>query len=88
VTPSQLLEAAPVHSIGEAAVILALDGRKDGGRSIVRTLIREGKLALVDDTQPVHRWTVSTVELQRYIAHGPRRPATDDPFRLSPREAS
>ena len=69
-----------VFSLGAAAHILALDVtttgkiRKDGGRGDIRQLIRDGKLAPVDPTQPEHRWTVSAVELERYIAEGPRKP--------------
>lgn len=74
-TPSELLAAAPVHSISESALILGLRRRNgEPNRRTVHELIRTGSVRLVDPDQPIQRWTISTVELERYIAEGPRRP--------------
>lgn len=81
-TPSELLANAPVHSIGETALILGFR-RKDGTpyREPVRELVRSGGLRLVDPEQPVTRWCVSTVEIERYIREGRRKGADVIPIR-------
>ena len=72
-TPSELLASAPVHTVGETALILGFR-KKDGSpyRDPIRQLVRSGAIRLVDPEQPVTRWTVSTIEIERYIAHGRR----------------
>lgn len=72
-TASELLAASPVQSISNAARILGLMRRNgEPNRRVVHDLIKVGAIRLVDPGQPIQRWTVASVELERYIAHGPR----------------
>jgi hypothetical protein len=62
-----------VFGISNTAIILGqLRRNGEPNRAAVHELIRSGALALVDPTQPITRWTVSAVEIRRYIEHGPR----------------
>lgn len=73
-SPAELLESKAVHSISSAAIVLDLRRRNgEPYRAAVHALIRSGAIRLVDPDQPVTRWTVSSAELARYIAEGPRR---------------
>lgn len=81
-TPSELLEAAPVHSINDTARILGLIRRNgEPYRAAVHELIRKGAIRLVDPDVPIQRWTVSSAELRRYVEFGPRRGADVVPIR-------
>lgn len=72
-TPADLLASKPVHSISSAAIVLDLRRRNgEPYRAAVHQLIRSGAIRLVDPSQPIQRWTISTAELARYIAEGPR----------------
>lgn len=74
-TPTELLERAPVHGLSNVAIILGhLRRNGEPNRDVVRELIRSGALALVDPTQPITRWTISSAEIRRYLDEGPRRP--------------
>lgn len=74
-TPSELLDSAPVHTASDVAIILRFLRRNgEPNRRAVHELIRSGAIRVIDPSQPVQRWTVSTAELRRYIAEGPRRP--------------
>lgn len=70
-TPSQLLDEHVVLTIGQVATVLGYDHYRDGGRRVVRGLIVDGKLRVVDSDQPPHRWVVSAVEVRRYIEGAP-----------------
>lgn len=72
-TPAELLDHSPVQSCSDAAHILKLYRRNgEPNRRAVHSLVRSGAIAVVDSSQPIHRWTISSVELRRYIADGPR----------------
>ena len=74
-TPQEMLDKYPVQTIGRTAIILGLLRRNgDPNLEVVRRMVRAGHLRLVDPTQPVHRWTIASTELRRYIAEGPRMP--------------
>lgn len=68
-SPTELLDSAPVHTLGNTARILALDiGVKPStARRRVLDLVDAGRLRLVDPTVPATRRTISTAELRRYI---------------------
>jgi hypothetical protein len=69
----------PVQSLNDTARILCLFRRNgEPNRDALRTLIREGKLRVIDPTQPPHRWTVATAEIHRYINQGPRCDGVED----------
>lgn len=72
-TPSELLHGSPVQSITDAAIILRLIRRNgEPNRRAVHDLIKSGAIAIIDPTQAIHRWTIASTELERYIAEGPR----------------
>lgn len=77
-TPAELLANNVVLNSLQLAVALGL-GHSRGAvkglpdRQRARDLIRSGALQVVDPSQPPNRWTVSVVEVQRYLAEGPRR---------------
>jgi hypothetical protein len=76
-TPAELLDWSPVQSINDTARILFPPLRNgDPNRRAVHDLIRSGAVAVIDETQPIQRWSISTAELRRYIAEGPRRVAS------------
>lgn len=65
------------YTVGETARILGhVNRRGQPRRDVIYALIRDGKLRLVDPTQPLTRWTVSIAELERYVEHGPRKEAS------------
>lgn len=86
VTPAELLDGHVVLTPHQVAVVLGLTvtrGPRRGEPDVrrARHLIRTGALAVVDAAQPPTRWTVSTAEVRRYIAAGPRRhPSLDRPL--------
>lgn len=81
-TPTELLESKPVHSINSAAIVLDLKLRNgEPYRAAVHALIRKGAIRIVDPDQPITRWTISSAELARYIEHGPRKGADIIPIR-------
>jgi hypothetical protein len=81
-TPTELLESKHVHSMNSAAIVLdLLDGQGRPRRDLVHKLIRSGAIRLVDPDQPVTRWTISSAELRRYAAEGPRKGADIVPIR-------
>lgn len=81
-TPAELLDARPVHSINDTARILGLHRRNgDPYRAAVHQLIREGAIRIVDPAVPITRWTVSSAEIRRYVEHGRRTGADIVPLR-------
>lgn len=44
-------------------------------------LMQSGVIAVVDPTQPTHRWSVSAGEIRRYLRSGPRTGADIVPLR-------
>lgn len=73
-TPAELLDGSPVQSCTDVAIILKLHRRNgDPNRRAVHALIRSGAIDVVDPTQPIHRWTVASSEIRRYIESGPRQ---------------
>lgn len=73
-TPADLLDGSPVQSINSTAIILHLRRRNgEPNRRAVHDLIRSGAIRVIDPSQPIQRWTVSTAELRRYITEGPRQ---------------
>lgn len=81
-TPAQLLDSAPIHSITATAIILGCRRRNgDPDRRVVHQLIRSGAIRLVDPDQPIQRWSVSSTEIRRYIEHGARKGADIVPIR-------
>jgi len=75
-TPGELLESSPTHSINGTARILSLIRRNgEPNRQAVYDLIRTGRLHLIDQHQPIQRWTISQQELRRYINGTDRKTA-------------
>lgn len=73
-TPSELLHGSPVQSCTTTAIILHLFRRNgEPNRRAVHDLIRKGKIVVVDPTEPIHRWTIASTEIERYVADGPRK---------------
>jgi hypothetical protein len=72
-TATEILRDFEVLTIGQVAVVPGFQGSDKYRRECVRELIHDGRLRIIDERQPLHRWTVSAAEVQRYIE---RRPIT------------
>lgn len=73
-TPTERLHASPVQSCTDVALILKLFRRNgEPNRRAVHDLIRSGAIAIIDPTQAIHRWTVASAEVERYVSSGPRK---------------
>lgn len=76
-SPAAVLDAHPTLTPNLVAYVLDLrvsrGGRKgELARRQAIDLMHSGVIAVVDNTQPTHRWCVSATEMRRYIAHGSR----------------
>lgn len=75
-TARELLHGSPVQSCTTTAIILHLFRRNgEPNRRAVHDLIRRGSIVVVDPTVPIHRWTIASAEIERYVAEGPRKGA-------------
>jgi len=71
-TPAEVLDANVVLTPSQVAYVAGLvhrRGEKKGqpDRRAALELIKAGKLPLVDESQPITRWTVSTVAVRKYL---------------------
>jgi hypothetical protein len=72
-TPAQVLDTFPALTLTQVAYVLNLThrrGQKQGepDRRQAMQLVLHRKLIVVDPTQPVARWTVSSNTLRTYLA--------------------
>jgi hypothetical protein len=72
-TPAQVLDTFPALTLTQVAYVLNLThqrGSKRGepDRRQVMGLVSKRKLLLVDSTQPVARWTISSNNVRDYLA--------------------
>lgn len=71
-TPAELLRDNVVLNVSQAAIVLGLlttrgksKGSPDTGR--VRQMVADGKLRLIDASQPPSRWCFSVSDIKRFI---------------------
>lgn len=71
-TPAEVLDANVVLTPSQVAYVAGLvhrRGKNEGqpDRRAALELIKAGKLPLVDESQPITRWTVSVVNVRKYL---------------------
>lgn len=83
-TPQELLDGFPRLSMDQCAYILGfVDNSGKLDRAGVHKLVRSGRIRLIDDSQPITRWSIAQLAMRLYIA-GDRRAATG--FALRPED--
>lgn len=71
-TPAEVLDAYPALTVGQVAYVCnRLKRNGQPNRKAIYDLVREGRLVVVDDTQPTQRWTISANDVRSYLAGKP-----------------
>lgn len=78
-TPAEVLATYPSLTVSMVAYVLSECWTRKAdpteSRPVRRKaidLIRGGAIDLVDPTQPIHRWAITSDEVRRYLTSGPR----------------
>lgn len=71
-TPAEVLDSYPALTFGQVAYVLnRLKRNGEPNRSAIHALVRDGRLVVVDDTQPPARQTISANDVRSYLAGKP-----------------